>query len=165
MSVVARVYAKTGFNLLRQNYHEDLHGTTNLKCALLLDTYLQAGTFLDRVKEDDNWDDVNDYEAECTVTSPVYVAGGKEITSVEVEHVLNGTETLVVKLDGSDVEWADSRIIARFAVVYDDGPSGDANKKLLCVADFGESRESYDGLFAIRFHDDGILTTSPEDIT
>lgn len=109
----------------------------DLVCALLTED--AAGSISSSLTL---WSQLVTYE----VVGTGYTAGGEDI--------LNATGT-DGKLDADDVVWANSDIIARFAVVYES-----VGGKLIAVFDFGANKESSSGNFTVSWHDDGILNLS-----
>lgn len=77
-----------------------------------------------------------------------YDLGGREISSVAFNVVDNA-----VVLNGEDVEWTESTISARYAVIYNDFGA----KPLIGFIDFGEVKSSSNSIFRIRFDQGGIL--------
>ena len=100
--------------------------------------------------------DTHETKADVTneVTGDGYTAGGATLANKTLSY---DAPSNTVKFDADDVEWTDSTITARYAVIYDDTPSGDSNKCLLGYIDFGENKASNAGSFKIQWHTDGIL--------
>jgi len=67
-----------------------------------------------------------------------------------------------VLVDGDDVNFGNEvTITARYAIIFASGANH--NQELIAAVDFLEERSSVDGVFEIRWHDDGIfLTEVPE---
>lgn len=102
---------------------------------------------------DDNWDDINVDEITNTASSDTgYDAGGYEL-----ENVTWTADGRVMTFDADDVTWASSTIDAGYAVLYDDTPSDDADKKLLTLVDFEGEESSEDGDFSIEWDASGIF--------
>ena len=55
--------------------------------------------------------------------------------------------------DANDAEWIASTITARYAVLYNVTKAN----QIICVFDFGTDQVSSNGIFAVRWHADGIL--------
>jgi hypothetical protein len=82
------------------------------------------------------------------VSGTGYVAGGAVLTTPTVSEA-----SRVTTLDADDVEWADSTITARYAVLYDDGATDDP---LILYIDFGEDKESVADSFKVVWNALGI---------
>lgn len=78
-----------------------------------------------------------------------YTAGGKTISNRTISIIDN-----TVYFDGDDVEWLESTIDARYAVMYD---NTQLNKPLLLCLDFGKTKTSTDNIMKIKFGDTGIF--------
>ena len=86
-------------------------------------------------------------DAACTeVEGTGYTADGATLTSKAVTEA-----TRVTKFDAADVEWAESTITARYAVLYE------GTNPLIWV-DFGENKSSESGTFKIAWNASGIFT-------
>jgi hypothetical protein len=88
------------------------------------------------------------------VSGTGYTAGGAQIANKSLSY---DNQSNTIKFDGDDITWESSTISARYAVIYDDTPSGASNKPLLGYVDFGEVKSSNNGDFKIQWHVDGIL--------
>ena len=141
MAVTAKAYSHMPEGALKEllNLSSD-----TLKCMLCTSSY---------TPDQDAHDFKDDVDNEVSGTG--YTAGGVALTSVAL--TISGK---VTKLDAADAEWADSTITARYAVLYDDTPAGDAAKPLMLYVDFGEDKASEDGTFKVKWHTDGVLTVT-----
>lgn len=119
-------------------------GGTSVKVALCTSTYTP------------NQDTHNDWvDITNEVVGAGYAGDGAALTTKAVTYA-----SRVTKFDADDVEWTESTITARYAIVYDDAPVADADKCLICWIDFGEDKSSVDGTFKITFAGGGIFTTT-----
>jgi len=75
-----------------------------------------------------------------------YTTGGATLASKAVTEA-----TRVTKFDADDVEWTESTITARYAVLYE------GTNPLIWV-DFGENKSSESGTFKIAWNASGIFT-------
>ena len=145
MAVTTYVYTKAGLAAFRQQVTDLVDAGTSIKVALLDETY----TF--DQNNHDSWADVSEHEIDPATNSP-YTAGGQEIANHSF--VVDGN---LVVFDGDNVSWADASITANFAVIYDDTPEADADKKLLCYIDFGGAKSTSDGTFEMQWAANGIF--------
>jgi hypothetical protein len=99
----------------------------------------------------DNHDFKDDVDNEVSGTG--YSAGGATLANQSLS--LSGR---VLTIDGDNTQWTSSTITARYAVIYDDEPSGDGNKPLIGYVDFGENKSSDNGTFKIQWNASGIFT-------
>lgn len=88
------------------------------------------------------------------VSGTGYSAGGEELSGKTEEY---DPETNKITLSGDNVSWPNSTITARYAVLYDDTPSLDADKPLLGYIDFGQDESSSNGTFEIQWNAAGIF--------
>lgn len=102
----------------------------------------------------DNHDYLDDVVAN-EVSGTGYTAGGATLASKTSVYTAS---TNTRAFDAADVDWPDSTITARYAVIYDDTPSTNATKPLIAYVDFGADRTSSAGLFRIAWHANGIIT-------
>lgn len=100
--------------------------------------------------------DSHDFKDDVTneVTGDAYTAGGATLASKTLEY---SADNNVLKFDAADPSWSNATITARYAVVYDDTPSGDGNKPLLCYIDFETDKSSNAGTFSIVLPSDGLM--------
>lgn len=96
------------------------------------------------------WSDVSTHE----VSGAGYQAGGKSLAN---KSVTVNTTTGVATFDADDVNWADSTITARYAVIYNNTPEQSDQKQLICIIDFGEDKISTSGNFTIEWDANGIF--------
>lgn len=87
------------------------------------------------------------------ITGEGYSVGGKEVQNKYIDHDVRS-----VILKGDDVEWENSTISARYGVLYVDH----GTKPLLGFYDFGNIKSSNNGIFRIRFNQNGILKMTVE---
>jgi len=141
MAVTAKAYSNFPLNALEKVMNLE---TDTIKCMLCTSSYTpdqDAHDFKDNVDNE--------------VSGTGYTAGGATVADPAVT-----IASKVTKFDGTDVEWTSSTLTARYAVIYDDTPSGDGAKPLLCYIDFGEDKSSENGTFRIEFHASGIITVT-----
>lgn len=141
MTVSAKAYSHMPLSALEKLM--DL-GTGNdvIKCMLCTSSYIP----------DQDADEFKD-DVDNEVSGGNYTATGATIASSAVT-----TTGTVTKFDGLDVEWADSTITARYAVIYDSSPGTDAERPLLIYVDFEEDKSSEAGTFKIAWNESGIFT-------
>lgn len=99
------------------------------------------------------WDDVVANEASGTG----YTANGDSLATKTFTY---SAATNTWTFDADDVEWANSSVTARYAVIYDRTPATDATRPLIGYIDFGADRTSSEGLFRIAWHANGIFTAT-----
>jgi hypothetical protein len=81
--------------------------------------------------------------------------GGKSIIVDQNSHS--------VKFDADDTQWTNSTITgARYAIIYNDSPSGNNEKPLLGYIDFVTDRSSNGTTFKISWDSTGLLRINPE---
>lgn len=123
--------------------------TQSLYCALLTASHTPS------VSGHTAWSDVSANEVAATGG---YTAGGEQVTSLSFNLV--GSEWV---LDGDDVAWDPSTIIAKYAVlVFRAGASPSVDDVLLAIADLdttsgSATRASDGGPFTIAFNASGIM--------
>lgn len=81
-----------------------------------------------------------------------YNAGGQALSGVSLTQ--QGT---VETLSCNSPSWANSTITAAFAVFYDDTPSAQSAKPVLCYWDFGGSRSSSGTAFTLTVNAAGLI--------
>ena len=115
-----------------------------IKVALLADAYSP--------NQDTHgvWSDVSTHQ----VTGTNYSAGGATLTGKSADY---NASTNTRTFTANAVEWENSTITARYAVIYDDTTTG---KPLVAYVDFGTERSSSDGVFRITWNTDGIFTVT-----
>lgn len=96
------------------------------------------------------WGDVSSHQ----VSGTAYTAGGVTLANKSMSY---NASTNTRTFDGNDVEWPDSTITARYAVIYNDTTSG---KPLVGYVDFAAERSSNEGLFRIAWNASGIFTVT-----
>lgn len=101
--------------------------------------------------------DTHAYKTDVTneVTGTGYTAGGGALQNLSTSYTA-GTNTLVLNAD--DISWANSTIVARYAVVYDSTPATDATRPLLGYVDFGQDVSTTAGTFSIVWDAAGLFT-------
>jgi hypothetical protein len=83
-----------------------------------------------------------------------YTSGGIALSN---KTLTCDSTTNTVKLDADDALWENASITARYAVIYNDTPAGDASKPLLGYVDFGKDVTSTDADFKIVWDVNGLL--------
>lgn len=101
--------------------------------------------------------DTHQFKSDVTneVTGTGYTAGGQALTGVTLTYDA-ATNTLM--LDANDPTWSASTITARYLVAYDDTPSTDATKPLICYWDMGTDQISSSGNFTATISGSGLAT-------
>lgn len=138
-AVSAKVFSNFPLNVLKK--------TMNLSSDTIK-VMLTTSSYTPNQNSHDFKDDVTN-----EVSGTGYSAGGAAIGSPAVT-----VSTTTTKFDGDDVQWTTSTITARYAVIYDDTPSGDGNKPLIAYVDFGENKSSEAGTFKLTWSASGIVT-------
>ena len=137
MAVTAKAFSIMPLDALKALITDLNNAGTTVKCGL----YTNAAA---PTQEMANVAAVN---AACTeVEGTGYTAGGATLTSKAVTEA-----TRVTKFDAADVEWTESTITARYAVLYE------GTNPLIWV-DFGENKSSESGTFKIAWNASGIFT-------
>lgn len=95
--------------------------------------------------------DISFYE----VTGTGYTAGGAEFTSPAVSQSAGKTV-----FSGNSITWPGANFTARYGILYDATPAGDADKKLMGYIDFGADKTATDADFQIVWDSAGILETT-----
>lgn len=153
------LYSRLALNLLTGKVSDLSSGSTVVRVALLSDSYT-----LDQHNHD-SWDNVKSHEA----SGPGYYSGGVELQGLtviqnpasmdEITFSFSAVDALgrhaLWGVDGQTGEVVS--IIARYAVVYDDTPVSDVDKKLVAIQDFGVDREAYMSEFGVTFHEEGLF--------
>ena len=137
------IYNKAQVNLMKGLINDLSDAGTDIKAALLADTYTP-----DQVN-DDNWGDVSAEE----ISGTGYSAGGQSLTTKAVTDSAG-----VCSFDADDVVWASSTLSAQYVVIYDNTPAADADKKLIGYIDYGEVKQSTGGDWKVEFSSSGIWT-------
>ena len=102
-------------------------------------------------KDHDAWAQVSGNE----IAGTNYVANGKLLQNALVEEDdLNNK----VVFKGDNVQWMDSSLTARYAVMYFEGTAGGTTNPLIACFDFGAERTSYQGTFSVEWNPDGIFS-------
>ena len=143
MEVTAYVFSKFPYWLAKGAIN-DLSDNTNTHIKVMLLTSSAS-------PDQETWEDKGDVTNEVTGTG--YTAGGAELTNKSISE-----STKVTTFDADDVTWSSSTITARYAVIYDDTPTNDTDKKLIAYIDFGEDKSSENGNFTLQWDSDGIIT-------
>ena len=143
MAVTAYVFSKFPYWLAKGAIN-DLSDNTNTHIKVMLLTSSAS-------PDQETWEDKGDVTNEVTGTG--YTAGGAELTNKSISE-----STKVTTFDADDVTWSSSTITARYAVIYDDTPTNDTDKKLIAYIDFGEDKSSENGNFTLQWDSDGIIT-------
>jgi hypothetical protein len=95
--------------------------------------------------------DTNTWTSSNEASGVGYTTGGATIANSAVTQ--DDTNDLA-KWDADDVEWPSSTITARYGVIYNTTRSN----AIVCVFDFGSDQTSSNGLFAVRWNANGIMT-------
>jgi hypothetical protein len=95
----------------------------------------------------------NDITDELTVASTGYTVGGKALSTKTLV-----TATRVTTFDADDIAWPNSTFTCRYAILYDDTPSGATNKRLIGYIDFGVNYSTVAATFQLVWNTSGILT-------
>lgn len=143
-TTTTKLYGQFLMNALKALVTDISSSGTDIKACLLLDTY----TF-----SQDNHVSYNDIKAYEVANGNGYTTGGASLTTKALSY-----STKVTMFDADDVAWASSSITARYAALYDNSPSGDSNKKLLLLIDFGENKSTSSSTFLIAWSISGIFT-------
>lgn len=146
MPVTGYAQSKFPINLMKLLI-SDLNGAgTSIKCCLMtsLATPLQ-----------ETWDSYADVVTDThEVVGAGYTAGGAACTANAVTEAAK-----VTKFDANDATWTPNvTITARHAIVYDDTPAGNANKKLIAWFDLGADYGVLNGVLTITWNASGICT-------
>lgn len=100
------------------------------------------------------WADVSANDISNTGSnSSGYSLGGKQLTNFSITA---DSANRNVDADGDDVTWSSSTIDAGYAVVYNNGPSTDADKDLIMLVDFEGEQSSSSAEFTISWDTAGI---------
>jgi hypothetical protein len=122
---------------------------TTVKCCLMTSS---------ATPDQETWDSYADVVAD---TNEVAAAGGYATGGEAV-----GTKTVteaakVTTFDGDDVTWTPNvTITAQYAVLYDDTPVANADKKLLGYWDFGADYGVINGSLTLGWNASGVLTVT-----
>jgi len=95
----------------------------------------------------------NDITDELTVAATGYTVGGATLASKTLT-----TSTRVTTFDAADVSWPNSTFTCRYAILYDDTPTGAVNKRLIGYIDFGQDYSSVAATFMLVWNTSGIFT-------
>lgn len=98
---------------------------------------------------DEVWGDISEHE----VTGDGYISGGASVTLADPVYA---TATNVLKLDCSDVEWADTTLTARYAVLYVASETA-SERYLIAYTDFGEDQSTSGTPFRVSMNADGAV--------
>jgi len=145
MAITAKAFSHMPENAIKKLINDLNAGGTTVKCALFTSA---------AAPNQETMNDKADVDAAMTevANGNGYTTGGAALTTKAVTEA-----TRVTKFDADDVEWTDSTITARYAVLYDDtGVAG--TSVVLTYIDFGEDKSSESGTFKIAWNASGILT-------
>ena len=143
MAVTAKKFGKSAYNAYMKKI-SDLSATgSDIRVMLCTSSY---------TPNQDTHESKSDVTGEVVGTG--YTSGGASLSSRTLTY---DEATNTISFKGADVEWPSSTITARYAVVYDNTPTTNADKKLLAYVDFGEDKVSSDGTFKLLWHTDGIF--------
>jgi len=96
------------------------------------------------------WDDVSASE----ITGTGYLADGEALTSKTATFDAASDWTTY---DAADTVWAVASFTARYAVLYNNSPAADADKKLILLVDFGQDESPSVENFTIAWSADGVF--------
>lgn len=123
MTASSYFYYMFAKNLLNNKLSEFADINTSIKVALLKSSYTP-----DRINNE-NWGDVSISE----VIGLGYSSGGKEISNKQINTVNSRTD-----LKADDLSWNNITCNVKYAVIYDDTPAADVDKKLIYYMKFTE---------------------------
>jgi hypothetical protein len=149
MAVTNKLYGNIFYNALMADITDISSAGTTIKCCLLDSGY----TF-----NQDTHVSYNDIAAdEISSSSPNigYTTGGATLTGKTLSY-----SNKVTTFDSVDASWSTATFTARYAVVYDDTPAAAADKKLLCIVDFGEDKSASAATFQIVWSASGIFSVT-----
>jgi hypothetical protein len=144
MAVTAKAYGQMPLNALKKLISDLNAGGTTVRCMLCTSSY---------VPDQDTHESKSDITNEISGTG--YTAGGVALTTKSLAYAVR-----VTTFNADDAEWTSATFTARYAVLYDDTPAVDADKKLLCWIDFGEDKSCENGTFRIQWDASGIFTVT-----
>lgn len=100
--------------------------------------------------------DTHQYVSSLTgeVTGTGYTAGGVALANKTMPY---NTATNQLSLKADNVQWANSTITARYAVIYNNTPAAAADKPLIGYVDFGANQSSSAGTFEVVWNAAGIF--------
>lgn len=100
--------------------------------------------------------DLHQFKSDITgeITGTGYTAGGATLATKTMPYT-DATNQLALK--AANVQWPNSTITARYAVIYDDTPALATDKPLLGYVDFGANQQSSAGTFEIVWNAAGIF--------
>lgn len=100
--------------------------------------------------------DVHDYKNDVTneVTGTGYTAGGVTLTNKTITYT---NSTNKITMDADDVQWTNSTITARTAVIYDATPGTDATRPLIGYQQSDTDITSTNSNFDIQWNASGII--------
>ncbi len=131
------VYGSFIENLMSGNIADLSGGAVTLKCALLDRSHTPS-------QNHDNWGQISSDEVDDGVFTDY--AAQNVVVDVSYANRVTLLEAPVETVFGLDVT-----ITAGYAVLYDDRPVADADKKLVALIDFGEERSAVSGVFKIEW--------------
>lgn len=144
MATTMKVYGNFPLNAIKKLINDMTAAGSTIKVALLTSSY----TF-----DQDNhtsWADVSTYESSGTG----YTTGGAALSNKTGTYA-----SRVTTWDCDNITWTTSTISdAQYAVFYDATPAADADKKLICCANFGEAKTTTGGTFGLNVNASGLLT-------
>jgi hypothetical protein len=136
-------YARFLKNLLQGLINNPLDPGTAIHCALLTESYIP-----DRFS-DDNWEDLSTYE----VSGGGYLSGGKPLENLSITR-----EGGVTTLKSNNLAWGGLTVNTRYAVIYDNTPPLDNEKKLILYLDFTELIEIDNGTLNINWESGSVFS-------
>jgi hypothetical protein len=127
-------------------------GKGNINFASGGDTFkvaLMTSSYTPDLDNDDFWSDISADEASGTG----YTAGGQTLANQAwAKDVANNR----AYLDGDNISWPASSIVARYGVLYKDTGTP-ATSPLIALIDFGADKQSVSSTFLIEFDSTGIF--------
>lgn len=143
MAVTAKKFGKATLNAYQKKVSDLAAVGSDIRVVLCSSSY---------TPNQDTHESKSDVTGEVVGTG--YVAGGVVLSGRTLTY---DAATNVIAFKGADVEWPNSTITARYAVIYDNTPATAGDKKLIAYVDFGEDKVSSDGTFKLLWHVDGIF--------
>ncbi len=149
MSTLAFKYGQAPLNAYSGKISDLSDPASDIRCMLLTSS---------SSPDQENHENITDVEA-FEVTGDGYTAGGAQLSGKTLAYD-SGNDRVTFNAD--DVEWPDATITAHYALLYDNTPASDTDKKLLCCVDFTQDEVSSEGTFRLEWHEDGIFTIEVE---
>ncbi len=136
MAVTGYIYHNLPYYMFTGQYSNFIGQNTVFKCALFTDLADLSG-----------WDNKGDFTDEVSGTG--YATGGV---------ALGNPWLTTLAFDANDIAWAGATISdIRYAVIYDDTPASDVDKKVICYFDFGENLSPSGETFTLAVDATGLI--------